>query len=165
MATFVPWSCCKATETQEALVESEPKPCALDEVDNETQGTGASGENDSPHVLKRKTIHGALVSSFGQGANFVLRIGSMVALARLLAPEDFGLVAMVTACTGFLDLFRDFGLSMATVQRTSISHAQLSMLFWINLTVGGLFAVLCAAIAPVLVRPSTMSHAFYGLPS
>jgi PST family polysaccharide transporter len=50
-----------------------------------------------------------------------------------------------------LDMLRDFGLSMATVQRATISHAQLSMLFWINLAVGGLLAALCAAAAPVLV--------------
>jgi O-antigen/teichoic acid export membrane protein len=42
-------------------------------------------------------------------------------------------------------------LSMATVQRATISHAQLSMLFWINLAVGAFLATLCAATAPVLV--------------
>jgi O-antigen/teichoic acid export membrane protein len=151
-ASALPWSDSKTTEARVALDESDHrKLCSIAEVGNQPQGTGASGGNASPHDLKRKTIRGALVSTFGQGASFVLRIGSMVVLARLLAPEDFGLVAMVTACTGFLDLFRDFGLSMATVQRTSISHAQLSMLFWINLAVGGLLAALCVATAPVLV--------------
>jgi O-antigen/teichoic acid export membrane protein len=160
MANFVPWSCSKATEAQEAFEESDHASGSAHQAHSEPRETDASkqtqepapeGGNAAPHDLKRKTIRGALVSTVGQGANFVLRIGSMVALARLLAPEDFGLVAMVTACTGFLDLFRDFGLSMATVQRASISQAQLSMLFWINLAVGGLLAALCAAIAPVLV--------------
>ena len=36
-------------------------------------------------------MHGALVSTAGQGANFALRIGSMVVLTRLLTAEDFGL--------------------------------------------------------------------------
>ncbi len=105
-----------------------------------------------PHDLKRKTARGALVSTFGQGSNFILRIGSMVVLARLLNPEDFGLVGMVTACTGFLSLFRDCGLSMATVQRASISREQTSTLFWINLAVGTVLAALCAAAAPFLTR-------------
>jgi O-antigen/teichoic acid export membrane protein len=142
----------KTTKAGVALFEADSTPsCSTLPGNNEPQETGTSGGNASPHDLKRKTIRGALVSTFGQGATFVLRIGSMVALARLLAPEDFGLVAMVVACTGFLDLFRDLGLSMATVQRASISHEQLSMLFWINLAVGGMLAVLCAVIAPVLV--------------
>src|SRR5689334_16718459 len=64
-------------------------------------GASDSAVEAAPHDLKRKTARGALVSTFGQGSNFVLRIGSMVVLARLLNPADFGLVGMVTACTGF----------------------------------------------------------------
>ena len=96
-------------------------------------------------------MRGALVSTAGQGANFVLRIGSMVVLARLLSAEDFGLVGMVIAFTGFLDIFRDFGLSMAAVQRASISQAQHSTLFWINLGIGLLLATFCVVAAPFLV--------------
>src|ERR1700730_16310753 len=87
--------------------------------------SGAAGE-PALHELKRKTGPGALVFAVGQGANFFFRIGSMVVLARLLVPEYFGLVGMVTACTGFLGMFRDAGLSMATVQRVSITRAQTS---------------------------------------
>jgi O-antigen/teichoic acid export membrane protein len=107
--------------------------------------------------LRRKTARGALVSIVSQAATLVFRTGSMVIMARLLLPEDFGLVGMVTAFTGFLSLFRDAGLSMATVQRESITDAQLSTLFWINLAVGGLLALSSAALAPVLVS-------FYGEP-
>jgi len=151
MATFLSWPDAKTSEAQAQFGESDPRACPIVVVGNQPQGASSSDGNDPPHDLKRKTIRGTLVSGFGQGASFVLRIGSMVALARLLAPEDFGLVAMVTAFTGFLDVFRDFGLSMGAVQRASISYAQLSMLFWINLGLGALLAALCAAAAPVLV--------------
>ena len=107
--------------------------------------------------LKRSTARGAFVSLGGQAATFVLRTGSMVFLARLLTPKDFGLVGMVTAVTGFLGMFKDAGLSMATVQRDSVTHAQTSTLFWINVAVGGGLAIMCVLIAPVLV-------AFYGEP-
>jgi PST family polysaccharide transporter len=117
----------------------------------EVPGTGDSSGESALHDLKAKTARGALVSAFGQGANFSIRMVSMVILARILVPEDFGLVGMVTACTGFLGLFRDAGLSMATVQRASITRAQTSMLFWINLSVGLILGALCAALAPVLV--------------
>ena len=52
--------------------------------------------------LKEKTIRGGLVRLIAQGANFFLRLGSLVILARLLGPKDFGLVGMVTAFTGVL---------------------------------------------------------------
>jgi O-antigen/teichoic acid export membrane protein len=115
-------------------------------------GIGDAVAHGAPHDLKGKTARGALVSMLGQAANFVLRIGSMVVLARLLNPNDFGLVGMVTACTGFLGLFRDAGLSMATIQRVSVSRAQTSTLFWINVVVGAILTALCVAAAPILTH-------------
>ena len=105
--------------------------------------------------LKRRTAHGAFFSLVAQAANFVLRTGSMMVLARLLIPKDFGLVGMVTAATGILGLLKDAGLSAASVQRASITRAQTSTLFWINLAMGGLLATFCVGLAPALA-------AFYG---
>ena len=95
--------------------------------------------------LRAKTIRGGLAKIGSQGVNFALRLGSLMILARLLDPKDFGLVAMVTVLTGVLSLFRDFGLSTATVQRTNVTGEQLSTLFWINMLVGGLLT--CVALA------------------
>jgi len=75
---------------------------------------------------------------------------STIVLARLLAPADFGLVAMVTAITGLATAFADFGLSEATIQRKEITHEQVSTLFWINLTIGLGLTLLSAALGPVL---------------
>src|SRR5580704_15678118 len=100
--------------------------------------------------LKEKTIRGGAARLSAQAANFVLRLGSLMVLARLLGPRDFGLVGMVTAFTGVLTLFRDFGLSSAAIQRTSITEEQISTLFWINILVGALLAVLAVALAPVI---------------
>jgi PST family polysaccharide transporter len=73
-----------------------------------------------------------------------------VVLARLLRPDDFGLVGMVTAFTGVLNLFRDFGLSSAAIQRGSVTAAQSSTLFWINMLVGLLLGLLTLAMAPAI---------------
>lgn len=94
--------------------------------------------------LKQKAIRGGFAKICAQGTTFTLRIGSLMILARLLDPKDFGLVGMVTAFTGILNLFRDFGLSTATVQRVHVTEEQISTLFWINLLVG---AVLCLGLA------------------
>ncbi len=104
-----------------------------------------------PGDLKRKTARGAVVSTGAQIVMLVLRTSSMMIMARLLVPEDFGLFGMVAAFTGFLGLFKDAGLSLATVQRESITNAQTSTLFWINLAVGGVLTLLCFGVAPVLV--------------
>ena len=71
-------------------------------------------------------------------------------LARLLLPQEFGLVAMATAVMGFFRIFQEAGLSTATVQRHEINHAQVSNLFWVNVTVGGVITLLVAASAPAV---------------
>jgi PST family polysaccharide transporter len=102
------------------------------------------------HDLKGKTIRGGLARLSAQGAGFLLRVGSLMVLARLLEPKDFGLVGMVTAFTGVLTLFRDFGLSSAAVQRTTVTEEQVSTLFWINMLVGVLLGLLAVAMAPFI---------------
>jgi O-antigen/teichoic acid export membrane protein len=98
--------------------------------------------------LKEKTIRGSIARSFGLSARSLLRLASLMILARLLGPKDFGIVGMVTAFTGVLEMFRDFGLSAATVQRASVTKEQLSTLFWINIGFGLVLAVIMGVMAP-----------------
>jgi O-antigen/teichoic acid export membrane protein len=102
--------------------------------------------------LKRRTISSGAVTMSAQGLKFLLSLISTVILARLLTPRDFGLVAMVTTITGFLRVFKDAGLSIATVQRERITHAQVSNLFWVNIAVSALGTLIVAAAAPIVAR-------------
>jgi PST family polysaccharide transporter len=100
--------------------------------------------------LKAKTIRGGFARLCAQGANFLLRLVSLMILARLLGPKDFGLVGMVTAFTGVLNLFRDFGLSSAAIQRADVTDKQVSTLFWINILFGVLLGLVTVAMAPFI---------------
>src|SRR5438128_486570 len=99
----------------------------------------------------------AVVTILSQGLRFLITMTGTIVLARLLNPEDYGLVGMVAAVTGFIALFKDFGLDAATIQRAHISSSQLSTLFYINVGLGGLITLLIAAIAPAVAW-------FYGEP-
>ena len=107
--------------------------------------------------LKDRSVRGGIATVLGQVISFVIQIVSTTVLARLLVPDDFGLIAMVTAVTGFAVLFKDLGLSMATIQKTDITHEQISTLFWINLVFSCLVAVMLVMVAPVIAW-------FYGEP-
>src|SRR6266478_9420804 len=96
----------------------------------------AGGDSCLMKDLKERAIRGGFAKVCAQAANFLLRLGSVMVLARLLTPRDFGLVGMVTALTGVLSLFRDFGLSSAAIQRATVTEEQISTLFWINMLVG-----------------------------
>ena len=80
-----------------------------------------------------------------------------VVLARLLAPEDFGLVAMVTTFSLLLQNVGFNGFTEAILQREEIDHALVSNLFWVN---AGLS--LCLAIGfvgyEVVSKVPTMLH-------
>ena len=102
------------------------------------------------HGLKEKTIRGGAAKLVGQALGLLLRLGTLVVLAHIIDPGDFGLVAMVTAITGVFDIFATGGLSTATIQKPDVSHAQISTLFWINMTIGMLFAGLCVASGPLV---------------
>jgi O-antigen/teichoic acid export membrane protein len=114
-------------------------------------------ERPTVHELKRKSVRGGLVAVGAQGVRLVLQTGTVMLLARLLTPEDFGLTGMAATLTGFLGLFRDAGLSAATVQRREVTHEQLSTLFWINASIGTGLTALTVVFAPVVAR-------FYGEP-
>jgi PST family polysaccharide transporter len=100
--------------------------------------------------LRGRAISSSFVTILAQGVQFVLMFVSTVVLARLLSPPDFGLVAMVTTVIGFLRIFNEAGLSTATVQCDTITHTQVSNLFWTNVVLGGLVTVLLAALSPLI---------------
>jgi O-antigen/teichoic acid export membrane protein len=102
--------------------------------------------------LKQKAIRGGFAKVCSQATSFLIRIGSLMIMARILDPKDYGLVGMVTAVIGVFNVFRDFGLSGAAVQRANVTEKQVSTLFWINLLVGSILGLLSVAMAPFVAR-------------
>jgi PST family polysaccharide transporter len=78
-------------------------------------------------------------------------------MARLLTPQDYGLIGMVAFVTGFVAMYKDLGLSAATIQKSEISVEQISTLFWVNVVLSLGITLLTAAIAPLVAW-------FYGEP-
>jgi O-antigen/teichoic acid export membrane protein len=101
-------------------------------------------------TLKGKSVRGGAATVLGQGVGMALQIGTTVVLARLLSPTDYGLQSMVLTLTAFFSLFKDAGLSVATVQRESLTHEEISTLFWINLALGALLTIVVVASSPFL---------------
>ncbi len=114
---------------------------------------GGEGLFSTAHLrddLRGRSVRGGAVTVASQGGRFALNTASLMILARLLTPADFGLVAMVQPVTGFVALFKDLGLTMATVQRAEVDHRQVSTLFWINVLVSLLLTLAGVALAPLV---------------
>ncbi len=106
---------------------------------------------DLRHNLKSRAVRGGAATLTAQIINFLITIGSLSVLGRLLAPDDFGVIGMVVVLTGFVDQLGNLGLSQATVQRDDITPGQVSNLFWLNVIFSFLVALLCTGLAPLLV--------------
>ena len=123
------------------------------------------GEAES---IERQTLHGlawTATSTVGQQA---MQFGFTAVLAHLIAPEDFGLIAMIAVLTGFAALFVDLGLSSAIVQMPEIEERHLSSALWANLATGtgAMFAViaLAPAVAVFYAEPQLLELTLAGAP-
>jgi len=108
---------------------------------------------DTEHLtaaLGSRTARGGVVTIVSHGLKFALSIVATAILARLLTPQDYGLIGMVAVFTGFVALFKDLGLSLATVQRAEISYDQISTLFWVNLTISVVITLIMIGLAPLI---------------
>ena len=111
------------------------------------------------HTRQLGTVaaRGAAVTLASQGVRIVLQLASLVVLARLLTPSDYGLVAMVVAVVGVGEIVRDLGLSTAAVQSPTLTDAQRDNLFWASAVLGTLLLTLVLLGGHVIA-------AFYGHP-
>lgn len=107
--------------------------------------------------IKRRSVRGGVQVFAAQGVKLCLQITSLAVLSRLLKPEDFGLIAMVTAITIFIGMFKDMGLAVATVQAPTIDQYQVSTLYLINVSVSVLLTFITVAASPLVAW-------FYGEP-
>src|SRR5712691_4006749 len=100
--------------------------------------------------LGGRTARGGVVTLASQAVKFFTGMAATVILARLLTPQDYGLIGMVAVVTGFVSMFKDLGLSAATIQKEEINAEQISTLFWINLALSVMVMFVTAALAPAV---------------
>ena len=87
--------------------------------------------------LKKKAVKGFAWNMLeGTGTQIISFIVFLV-LARLLDPEDFGLVAMATISLAFFRIFKEFGFAAAIVQREDLKNGHIDTAFWTDILVNG----------------------------
>lgn len=112
-------------------------------LDNSMSG----GKNETGGLARRAALGAAWVAA----ARFVMRLFGFVntiILARLLVPEDFGLVAVAVTVMQLLQGLSDIGVSQAVVKFHDADRADLDTLFTLNALRGGFIALVLLAIGP-----------------
>ena len=99
--------------------------------------------------MTRSPIVWSLVQRFGTDA---LSFTTLLVLAWLLRPADFGVVGIAAVWVGLISAFSELGLGAAVIQRTSIAPHHLSSTFFLNLGMGITFAVIGVAASGLIAR-------------
>lgn len=107
----------------------------------------------SDHLKKTKT--GVIWSFIDRGGTQVLNLLVIFVLARLVTPEEFGTVAMITVFTNFAIRFVDFGFSAALIYKKNIDQDDINTVFFFNLIVAVILSLLFYFLSPVIAN-------FYG---
>lgn len=94
-----------------------------------------------------RPVHAVLWNIIGRLVRQILQFVVSIALIRLLKPEDFGLVAMVTVFTGFAQSYVDLGVGAALIQRKDLRSEYLHTGFWINMLAGLAICLLMLALS------------------
>lgn len=98
------------------------------------------------HAVVRGVAWKLLSASVGQGSQSLVA----VLLAHLLAPHDFGVVAMALTFSGLTAVFGDIALSAALIQRPSLSEDDRSTAFWTQLVAGLVWTALGILLSPLV---------------
>jgi len=107
--------------------------------------------------LGKGSAMGGMVSVATQGLKLCAQIASLAILARLLAPRDFGYIAMGGVVVRMLQMFSGQALAYGVIQRRDLASDQLSGFFWVSVGLCLLLAAAAAATGPLLSR-------FFGVP-
>ncbi len=100
--------------------------------------------------LRKKTISGLVWSALSQAGKQVSQFVVTAILARLLSPNDFGLVAMATVFTGFATIFGELGISSALIQKQDVDDRHWSSAFWLNVLMGVFLTIIFYFLSPVV---------------
>lgn len=100
--------------------------------------------------LTHQAVHAFKWSILGEIGSRTIGPLTFLVLARLLVPEDFGVVAAATVIISLSQVFSDAGLSKALVQRQDKRDESANIVFWFNLAIGLVIVAVLLIGAPLI---------------
>jgi O-antigen/teichoic acid export membrane protein len=100
--------------------------------------------------LAKKTIKNAVWNYAAFASSKAIVFVTTVILARVLSPEDFGLMALGLIAINYLDILNDFGVSAALIYHQQDPERTANTAFGINMLTGLLLMVVGILIAPLI---------------
>ncbi|TGC11568.1 MOP flippase family protein [Methanolobus halotolerans] len=86
--------------------------------------------------IKKKTINGLFWSINSKSLTHLFNLIITAILARLLLPEDFGIVGMSLIIIGLVSIINESGLTTALIQKKDLDDSHLHTAFWTSISTG-----------------------------
>jgi O-antigen/teichoic acid export membrane protein len=102
--------------------------------------------------LRRRSVRSGVAMVVARGAQLLLQLGSAAALARLLTPADFGVLAMISPLAVLVNNIANLGLQTAIIHREELDADETNAFFWHALRYNAVVIGLMAIMAPVLAH-------------
>ncbi len=93
---------------------------------------------------------GILWSAVSRITIHIFQFATLIILARLLDPSEFGLITASLVVVGFLNIFRDLGIASAIIQKGGLNEELINSVYWIIIIVGFLINILLFLTAGVI---------------
>ena len=103
-----------------------------------------------PETLKDKTAKGLVWGGINNGATQVLNAIFGIVLARMLTPDDYGLIAMLLVFSTVATALQDSGFVIALTNKRDATHEDYNAVFWFNIVVSFLLYALLFLVAPLI---------------
>ena len=109
-------------------------------------------------ALDRAFVHGLAWSAVGRWISQVFRWAATVATAKLLLPDDYGIVGLAMLIVGFLQYFAEFGFGAAIVQQRTLPHSTVRQ-------IGGASVMISLGLSVVMIASAPFAARFYDQPA
>jgi len=103
-------------------------------------------------TLKQQTVRGVFWSFLEKFGSRVILLITQIILARLLTPEDFGLIGMLIIFIAISQVFIDSGFGNALIQKKDAKQIDFSTIFYFNVLVGIVLYTILFFLAPLIAN-------------
>jgi len=102
--------------------------------------------------LKEKTARGVFWGGISNALQQIMQVVFGIFMARILFPEDFGLVGLLTVFSILAITLQDGGFSIALINRKNVSEEEYSSVFWINIIISSILYFSLFFLSPLIAE-------------
>lgn len=111
--------------------------------------------------LRKDFLSGAFYVGVAKYAGIISQLIISMILARILTPEDYGIVAIATVFIAFFNVISDIGIGVAVIQRKDLSEYDLDHLYSINVYIGVILSILFFSISGLISNYYNVNELLY----